>query len=462
MAAEQYDAIVIGSGQAGGPLATALANSGRKTALIEREHVGGTCVNEGCTPTKTMVASARVAYLARRAADFGVTTGPVTVDQEVVRQRKRQMVTQFRSGSEKRLWETEGLDLLFGEACFTGAHSLQVHLKTGQTRELTGELIFINTGGRPSAPKVDGIDDVPHLDSTTIMELAETPEHLIVLGGGYIGLEYAQMFRRFGSEVTVVHRGDQLLNREDDDIAECIRGILEEDGIAIRLNTEAKHVRTQDDRIALTVTSGDSEELVRGTHLLVATGRTPNTGELNLAAAGVETDERGYVSVNDRLETNVPGIYALGDVNGGPAFTHVSYDDFRIIRANLLEGGKRTTTDRPLPYCVFTDPELGRIGLTEREAREQGLEIKVATLPMSSVARALETDETRGLMKAIVDAKTGQILGAAILGLWGGEVMTQIQLAMMGNLPYPVLRDAVIAHPTIAESLSNLFSTLDG
>jgi pyruvate/2-oxoglutarate dehydrogenase complex dihydrolipoamide dehydrogenase (E3) component len=459
---EQYDAIVIGAGQAGGPLSTALANSGHKTALIEREHVGGTCINEGCTPTKTMVASARVAYLARRAADYGVTTGPVTVDQEVVRQRKRQIVTQFRSGSEKRLWETEGLDLLFGEACFTGAHSLQVALKTGQTRELTADLIFINTGGRPSAPKIEGLDDVPHLDSTTIMELDETPGHLIVLGGGYIGLEYAQMFRRFGSEVTVVHRGGQLLNREDEDIAECIRGILEEDGIAIRLNTEASQVRMQDDHIALTVRSGDSEELVRGTHLLVATGRTPNTGELNLAAAGLETDKRGYVRVNERLETNVPGIYALGDVNGGPAFTHVSYDDFRIIRANLIEGGSRTTSDRPLPYCVFTDPELGRIGITEREAREQGLEIEVATMPMSSVARALESDETRGLMKAIVDVKTGQILGAAILGLWGGEVMTQIQLAMMGDLPYPVLRDAVIAHPTIAESLSNLFATLDG
>ena len=462
MAAEQYDAVVIGAGQGGGPLSTALAKAGKRTAIVEREHAGGTCINTGCTPTKTMVASARVAYLARRSADYGVDHGEVTVDQKRVRQRKRQIVASFRSSSEDKLWETEGLDLIYGEASFSGSHVLDVGLKNGQTRELTAELIFINTGGRPAAPKIAGLDDVPHCDSTTIMELAETPEHLLVLGGGYIGLEFAQMFRRFGSEVTVIQRGDALLSREDDDVAACIRQILEEDGIAIRLNTEAKAVCMHDGKTALTVKSGESEEQVRGSHLLVATGRTPNTDMLNLAVAGVETNDKGYITVNERLETNVPGVYALGDVNGGPAFTHISYDDFRVIRANLLEGGKRTTKDRPIPYCVFTDPELGRIGLTEHQAREAGHEIKVATMPMSSVARALEMDEPRGLMKAVVDARTDQILGAAILGVWGGEVMTQLQFAMMGKLPYQTLRDAVIAHPTLAEALSNLFSTLDG
>jgi pyruvate/2-oxoglutarate dehydrogenase complex dihydrolipoamide dehydrogenase (E3) component len=461
VAAERYDAIVIGAGQGGGPLSTALAKAGKRTAIIEREYAGGTCINTGCTPTKTMVASARVAYLTRRSADYGADHGEVTIDQERVRQRKRQIVTSFRSGSEKRLGETEGLDLIYGEASFTGPKSLQVRLKNGQEQELGAELIFINTGGRPSAPKIKGINDVPHLDSTSVMELAETPEHLLVLGGGYIGLEFAQMFRRFGSEVTVVQRGDALLSREDDDIAEAIRQILEEDGIAIRLSSEATSVQMQDGRIALTVKAGSDETLIRGSHLLVATGRTLNTDMLSLGAAGIETNDKGYITVNDKLETNVKGIYALGDVNGGPQFTHISYDDFRIIRANLLEGGKRTTTDRPIPYCVFTDPELGRVGLTERQAREAGHEIKVATMPMSSVARALEMDEPRGLMKAVVDARTDQILGAAILGIWGGEVMTQLQFAMMGKLPYQALRDAVIAHPTLAEALGNLFSTLD-
>ncbi|MGH2559629.1 MAG: mercuric reductase [Thermomicrobiales bacterium] len=456
-----YDAVVIGAGQGGGPLASALARSGRRTAIIEREHVGGTCINEGCTPTKTMVASGRVAYLARRGADFGVQTGEIEVDLARVRQRKRDIVESFRSGSERRLRETDGLDLLMGEARFTGPHALEVHTDDGETIGIASELIVVNTGARPALPRVEGIETVPVLDSTTIMELDTVPQRLIVLGGGYIGLEFGQMFRRFGSEVSVVQRGPHLLGREDEDVAEAVASVLREDGIAIHLNAEATSARGTDGRVAVTIRTPEGEHVVDGSHLLAAAGRTPNTDALNPAAAGIATDKRGYIPVNDRLETNVPGIYALGDVNGGPAFTHISYDDFRILRANLIEGGNATTNGRLVPYVVYIDPQLGRVGLSEREAKEHGRAIKVATMPMSSVARALETDEPRGMMKAIVDGETDEILGCAILGIEGGELMSMLQLAMMGGVTASTLRDAVFAHPTLAESFNNLFGTLD-
>jgi len=459
-AATHYNAIIIGAGQGGGPLSTALAKAGRRTALIEQDQVGGTCINYGCTPTKTMVASARVAWLARRGADYGVQTGPIAVDQTVVRERKRKIVESFRAGSEKRIESAKGLDLIRGSATFTGPRNLRVTCVDGSEQELAADLIFIDTGTRNSTPKIDGLADVPYLDSTSIMELDETPDHLIVLGGGYIGLEFAQMFRRFGSAVTVIQRGSHLLAREDDDIADAMRQILEEDGIDIRLNAEASSVRKTDDGVEVTVSSKSGDHAINGSHLLVAIGRAPNTDDLNLSAAGVETNEKGFVTVNERLETNVPGIYALGDVNSGPQFTHISYDDFRVIRDNLLKGGNRTTRDRPVPYCVFTDPELGRIGLTERQAREQGRKIRVAKMKMSSVARAREMDETRGLMKVLVDRETDLILGGAILGVWGGEIMTQLQLAMMGKLTCRDLSDAVFAHPTLGESLNNLLSSL--
>ncbi len=459
MTTERYDAIVIGAGQAGGPLSTALAGSGRMTALVEREHVGGTCVNEGCTPSKTMVASARVAYLARRGSDYGVRTEPVSVDVETVRRRKRAMVESFRTGSESRIAEG-GVNLLDGEARFTGPKEIAVELAGGETVHLSADLIILNVGARPAIPPIDGIEDVPYLNSTTIMELDTAPEHLLVLGGGYVGLEFAQMFRRFGSEVTVIQRGKQLLSREDRDIAEEVAKILGEDGIEILLQTDAQRVEAAGDGgVRLTVCSGDEERQITGSHLLVGSGRTPNTDLLNLKVAGVETDEQGYVPVNERLETSAPGVYALGDMNGGPAYTHVSYDDFRVLRANLLEGGDRKTTDRITPYTVFIDPQLGRVGLSETQAREQGRKIRVAKMPMSSVARALETDEPRGLMKAVVDAETGEILGGAVLGLEGGEVTAMLQIAMMGKLPYTALRDGVFSHPTLSESLNTLFGS---
>lgn len=458
----QYDAIVVGAGQGGGPLAGALARAGRRTALVEHKHVGGTCINEGCTPTKTIIASGRVAHLARRAGDYGVQVGPVSIDLGKVRQRKRDIVNSFRSGSERRLTETEGLDLIFGEARFSGPKTLEVALKEGGSRSIGAEQIFLNTGTRPALPRIEGIDRVPVLTSTTILELDQVPEHLLVLGGGYIGLEFGQLYRRFGSQVTIVHRGKRLLAREDDDMADAVAEILREDGIEVLLETRAVRIDRQgDDGIELTVEGPDGSHILRGSHLLAATGRTPNTDRLDPAAAGLKLDERGYIPVNDRLETNVAGLYALGDVNGGPAFTHISYDDFRILRTNLIEGGSATTTGRLVPYTLFMDPQLGRVGLSEQEAREQGRDFRVAKLPMSHVARALEVDETRGFMKAIVDAKTKQILGAAVLGLEGGEIMSALQIAMMGKLPYTVLRDAVFAHPTLCESLNNLFMALD-
>ena len=459
---QSYDAIVIGSGQAGGPLAQALANSGRRTALVEREHVGGTCVNEGCTPTKTMVQSAKVAYLARRAADYGVDVGPVSINMEKVRRRKRDIVDSFRGGSERRIERTEGLDLIRGDARFTGPKELEVSLSGGGARRLTADAVFINVGCRPAELPIDGLAGVPHLDSTSVMELDEVPNHLLVLGGGYVGLEFAQMFRRFGSEVTVVQRGGRLLPREDPDVADEVAKILgEEEGLEVLLRADALAVETAGGGLRLTVRTPEGERKLSGSHLLVAAGRPPNTDTLNLPAAGVETDGRGFVKIDEKLETSAPGVYALGDVKGGPAFTHVSYDDFRVIKTNL-DGGDASIADRLVPYAVFIDPQLGRVGLSEAEAREKGIDFRVAKMPMTYVARALEVDETRGFMKVLVDPGTGQILGCAILGIEGGETMSLLQVAMMGKLPYTAIRDGIFAHPTLAESLNNLFATLDG
>jgi dihydrolipoamide dehydrogenase len=461
MPTEKLDAIIIGSGQGGGPLSTTLANADWKTALVEKKHVGGTCVNEGCTPTKTMVASARVAHLTRRAADYGVNTGPISIDMKKVRQRKRDIVNSFRNGSQKRIEGTENLELIFGEAKFTASKTIEVKLNDGGVRQLTADKIIINVGTRPVNPPVPGLDQVSTLDSTSIMELDAVPKHLLVMGGGYIGLEFGQMFRRFGSEVTVVQRGKQLLAREDDDVAGEVANILREDGIEVLLETEAVSVsKDSNDKINLKVKNASGERTLNGSHLLVAVGRVPNSDRLNLESAGVKLDKRGFIQVNDRLETSASGVYAIGDVKGGPMFTHISYDDFRILRANLLENGDSTFSGRFVPYTVFIDPQLGRVGLTETEAREKGLKFKVAKMPMTHVARALEMDESRGFMKAIVDADTQQILGAAILGIEGGEMMAALQIAMMGKQPYTALRDAVFAHPTLAESFNNLFSSM--
>lgn len=437
-------------------MAAALARSGRRTLLVEREHVGGTCVNEGCTPTKTMVASARVAYLARRGADYGVRTGPVSVDLARVRERKRAIVNSFRDGNQRRLETTPNLELLFGEARFAGPRKITVG-----NRSLESDAIFINAGCRPSAPEVEGLDRLNPLDSTSIMELDRVPDHLLVLGGGYVGLEFAQMFRRFGSRVTIIQRGAQLLPLEDEDVAAAVQGAMQDDGIEVLLGAQGRCAGAGNGGVRLDVLSPGGDRVLEGSHVLTAAGRIPNSDRLNLGAAGIDTDRKGFIRVNSRLETSAAGVYALGDIKGGPAFTHISYDDYRIIRTNLLQGGNATTDGRLVPYTVFIDPQLGRIGLNEREAKSQGRGYRVAQMPMSNVARALEMDESRGLLKALVDPVTRQILGAAVLGIEGGELMAVLQLAIMGNVPYDRVRDAVFAHPTLAESLNNLFSTLD-
>ncbi len=461
MSAKQYDAIVIGAGQGGGPLSTTLGRAGQKVAIIEKEFPGGSCVNYGCSPTKTMVASARAAHIARRAADYGVNfLGPVTVDMKKVRERKRAIVEMFRGGSQRGLERGENVDLIFGEASFTGPKTIKVKLNDGGEQELTAGTIYINTGTRPAIPPIDGLDSVDYLTNRNIMELDTVPKHLLVLGGGYIGLEFGQMFRRFGAEVTIIEASDKFIAREDRDVADEVEKILREDGIELLLGAKATRVAQSSGKIQITIQNGDGEKTLEGSHLLVGAGRKPNTDMLNLEAAGIES-ERGFIKVNDKLETSAEGVYALGDVKGGPAFTHISYDDFRLLRENLTNGGNRTIKNRLVPYTVFIDPQLARVGLSEEQARAEGRNIRVAKMPMTHVARALETDETRGLMKAVVDADTNQILGATVLGIEGGEVMTVLQMAMIGKVPYTEIKDGVFAHPLLSESLNNLFMSMD-
>jgi pyruvate/2-oxoglutarate dehydrogenase complex dihydrolipoamide dehydrogenase (E3) component len=446
-----YDAIVIGSGQAGNPLCQKLADHAWTVALIEKEHLGGTCVNTGCTPTKTMVASAQVAHYARHAARWGVRTGDVGVDLAKVVARKNQIVGQMRGGLERKVQQRENLHLHRGHARFLDPHRLQVG-----DQVLEGERIFINTGTRVAVPPLDGLDAVPYLTNATIMELTEVPEHLVVLGGGYIGLEFGQMFHRFGSRVTVVHNGDQLLAREDADVAAELQKALEVEGLRFVLNARTTRVEQQGGQVALTAQTGSGSETVTGSHLLVATGRRPNSDDLGLENAGVATDARGFIRVNNRLETGVPGVWALGDVKGGPAFTHISYNDYQIVYANLIEGRSLTTDNRYVPYSVFTDPQLGRVGLTEKEARAGGRRLKVGQIPMGWVARAIERDETAGLMKLVVDADTDRILGAAILGTEGGELVQLLGAVILAGAPYTLLKGAVYIHPTLAEGFWSL------
>jgi pyruvate/2-oxoglutarate dehydrogenase complex dihydrolipoamide dehydrogenase (E3) component len=460
--ATKYDVIVIGTSQGGRLLPGAFAKGGRKVAVVERGHLGGVCVNAGCTPTKTMVASARVAYLAKRGAEYGVRTGPISVDLHAVRERKQAMVEGARNNFENLIKPVAGLDLFRGEARFIASKTLEVSLADDETRTITAPLIFINTGARPKQLAIKGVDSVSVLNSTTIMELDSLPEHLLIIGGGYIGLEFGQMFRRFGSEVTIIQHHPRLLMNEDEDVSDEITKILHQDGITVLTGTTSQDVQLLNGgRIQLTVRTAEGEQRLTGSHLLAAIGRVPNTEALTPEAAGIRLDKKGYIQVNEELETSVPGVYALGDVKGGPAFTHVSYDDFRILRTNLLEHASASTRDRLVPYTIFIDPQFGRVGISEHEARQQGRNIRVAKLPMNAVIRALETGEARGFMKAIVDADARQILGFAILGLEGGEIMAIIQVAMMGKLPYTVLREGIFTHPTLAEGINTLFMTLD-
>ncbi|HEY1212628.1 MAG TPA: mercuric reductase [Bryobacteraceae bacterium] len=452
----KYDAIIIGSGQAANPLAKKLAAAGWKTALIEKKFIGGTCINVGCTPTKTLIASGRIAYLVHRSADFGIHTTGYSVNIEEVIKRKNAHVLQARESSAKDLLETANLEVHFGTAMFVGPKEISLNRDDGSRGSMTADKIFINTGTRPVIPPIPGLEGIPFLTSDTILDLLEIPSHLAIIGGSYIALEFGQLYRRLGSEVTIIENNTRFLHREDEDIAAEIKKILWEDRVHIHTGTKVESLSKDAQGIRIQLSSGS----VTASHVLVATGRAPDTAGLNVSAAGIAVDPHGFITVDDKLQTSAPGIYALGDVNGGPQFTHISYNDHLIVYKNLVEKGNCSTKDRPPVYCLFTDPELGRIGLTEEEARAKGMNIKVATLKVSHVARAWENDEMRGLLKAIVDAEDKTILGAAMLSVNGGELMSLLQLAMMGGITYDRLRDGVFAHPTFAESLNNLFARL--
>jgi pyruvate/2-oxoglutarate dehydrogenase complex dihydrolipoamide dehydrogenase (E3) component len=450
-----YDAIVIGSGQGGNPLARAIADHGEHIALLESGPLGGTCVNTGCTPTKTMVASAQIAHYARTAARWGVNTRNVTVDLPTILRRKNEIVAQFRSGWEKSFDDDDHVHLYRGRARFTGPSQLQIN---GETLE--SKRIFIDTGSAPTIPRIEGLDKTPYLTNVTLLDLDRLPEHLLVLGGGYVGLEFGQMFRRFGSKVTLIQSAERILPNEDDDVTAELQRCLEAEGIEFLLHARATKVRGSKGSIELTIESPNGPRSLSGSHLLLATGRTPQTKDLDLDKTGVEIDPKGFVTVNDRLETTAGGIWALGDVTGGPAFTHISYNDFQIIYGNLYEGRRLSTTQRIVPYSLYTDPALGRVGLTEKAARAQGRKLKIGTTPMSSVARAMERAETAGFMKIIVDADTDLVLGASILSAEGGELVQILGTLMLAKKPYTLLKGAIYIHPTLAEGFFRLMDSI--
>jgi pyruvate/2-oxoglutarate dehydrogenase complex dihydrolipoamide dehydrogenase (E3) component len=442
----KFDAIIVGSGQAGNPLAYRLADLGWSVALIEKKNLGGTCINVGCTPTKTMVHRAQIAHYARNAARWGVNASSVSVDVAKIVAQKDEIVLSFRGGLQKQVDKRSNLRLHCGHARFVGPHQL----KAGDDL-LESEKIFIDIGGRPSIPAIPGLDSVPYLTNETAMQLTSVPEHLLILGGGYIGLEFGQMFRRFGSRVTLLHTGKQFVSREDPEIAAELQRALEAEGIQFLLNARTTRAENKSGAFTLSFESPAGASIVTGSHLLVATGRSPNTDELGLEKAGIETDKSGFIKVNGRLETNVSGVWALGDCKGGPAFTHLSYNDFQIVYGNLIEGKNLSIENRLVPYCVFTDPQLGGVGMTEKEARAKGYKLKIGRCPMTRVARAIERGETAGLMKLVVDASNDCILGASILACEGGELVHVLGALMLVNQPYTLLKGAVYIHPTLAE-----------
>lgn len=452
------DAIVIGSGQAGTPLSKKLAEAGYKTVLIEKEHIGGTCVNEGCTPTKTLIGHATIADRVRNSENWHVFAPGMTVDYEEIWKKKNEVVDRFRGGSEAGIKATAGLQLVKGEASFTGPNTVDVLLAAGSKVRYYAEKIFINAGCRPAIPDIPGLAGIPYLTSTGLLQLNHIPGHLIILGGSYIALEMAQLFHRLGSRVTILEKSPTILYKEDADIAECMQGILQQEGITIHTGIEIERVERQiNENVVVYTHKNRVTNLIIGTHLLLATGRVPNTDTLKVENAGIGIDNKGFIQVDSYLKTNVPGIFALGDVKGGPAFTHVAYNDYVVVSRNILENKALDISHRIVPYCMFTDPQMARVGITEREAREKGLSVKVYTLPMTRVARGIETGFTRGIMKAVVNDSTGHILGAAIIGEQAGETMTVLQMAMLAGFTREDIRYMIFAHPLYAESLNNLF-----
>jgi pyruvate/2-oxoglutarate dehydrogenase complex dihydrolipoamide dehydrogenase (E3) component len=461
--AREFDAIIVGAGQAGPPLAGRLTAAGQTVAVIERKLVGGTCVNYGCIPTKTLVASAHAAHVARRGADYGIVTGDVTVDMTRVKARKDQIMLGDRHGVESWLEGMTGCTLLRGHARFEGPHTIRV-----DDEVLTAGQIFLNVGGRATVPDIPGLADVDYLTNVGILDLAELPEHLVVVGGSYIALEFAQMYRRFGARVSVVERGPRLTAREDEDVSAAIKDILEAEGIAVHLDATAMRISKHDSDSERAGESGgfdlyprEGADPISGTHLLVATGRQPNTDDLGLDVAGVATDKRGHIQTDDQLRTNVEGIWAMGDCNGKGAFTHTSYNDFEIVAANLLDNDPRRVSDRITTYALYIDPPLGRAGKTVDEVRASGRRALVAKRPMTRVGRAVEKGETQGFMKVVVDADTEEILGAAILGVGGDEVVQDILDVMTAKLPYTAISRTMHIHPTVSELVPTLLQDLE-
>ncbi len=449
---KSYDAIIIGSGQGGGPMAHKLADLGQHVALIEREHLGGSCINYGCTPTKTMIASARIAHYARRGPEFGVNTGNVEIDFAKVIARKNAVVLDWRQGQQGHADSRPTLDLVRGHARFTGRHEVEVN---GET--LSSDRIFIDTGTRARVIPLPGLDEVPYLTNREILDLQAPPEHLLILGGNYLGLEFGQMFRRFGSRVSVVEVNDRIASREDEDVSETLQNILEEEGMTFYLGQKATRVAKNGANIDLTIEGKDgATQTLTGTHLLVAIGRAPNTDDLGLDAAGIETDPHGFIKTNPKLETNVPGVWAIGDCKGGPAFTHVSYDDHLVIYDNLINGMDRSIEGRILPYAMFTDPELGRVGMSENEARAAGYKLKVGSMPMEWVARAIERSETKGMAKVVINAENDRILGACYLGPEGGDLVQTLMTLMLADAPWTLFKQRMFTHPTMTEGFFTL------
>jgi len=451
---ETYDAIIIGTGQAGPSLAARCAAEGLNTAIIEKDRFGGTCVNTGCTPTKTMVASARAAHMARRGDDYGVSiSGDIAVDMKKVKARKDAIVESSTQGVENWLKSTENLTVYEGHARFEDSKVISAGDKT-----LTAEKIFINVGGRPRIP--EGYEEVDYLTNKSMMEVDYLPEHLLIVGGSYIGLEFGQMFRRFGSKVTIIEKSSRLISREDEDVSDTVKKILEKEGINIRLNAECLSGTTENGQVRVKVDCDKGPPEVRGSHLLLATGRTPNTDELGLEKTGIETDEKGYINVDDRLETNVSGIWALGDCNGEGAFTHTAYNDFEIVAANLFDDDPRKVSDRIPCYALYVDPALARIGMSEQEVRKSGRNVLIGKRPMSRIARAKEKGEKEGFIKILIDEDTEKILGATILGAEGDEIIHSLLDIMYADKPYTVIRRAVHIHPTVSELIPTILGNL--
>ena len=456
---KSYNTIIIGSGQGAYPLAKELANKQLKVAVIERDKLGGTCINWGCTPTKTLYASARVAHVVKKAHEYGIEVKDISINFPQVMERKNKVVDIWHDGITNNLEKDENIDVYYGEGSFINNRTVKIKQNNNEETKITADRIVINTGARARVQDIEGLEKIDYLDNKKILQLKTLPEHLVIIGGGYIALEFGQMFKRFGSEVTIIQRSGRLLSREDDDISDHVKKILEEEGIQVKVDSRVTKIRKNSDNdYTFTIETNGNNEDIHGTHLLMAIGRIPNSDSLNLQTAGIETESNGVIKINKYLETSTPGIYAIGDVKGGPAFTHISYDDYRILKELWFENSNRTINERSIPSTVFIDPQLGRIGFNEKQAKKQNLSYDLYKMNMSAIARAFEMGETKGILKVLVNPVYQTILGASILGFEGGELMNMIQIAIEAKMNINKLKNGVFAHPTLAEGFNNLFT----